>query len=69
MPEIKAIQVGDILKMKKKHPCGSSEMKVILLGSDIKIQCTGCGHVMMVPRVKLEKNIKAIISDKTENSI
>ncbi len=55
------ISVGDILQMKKKHPCGCAEMRVLRIGSDIRIQCAGCGHDVTVPRVKLEKNIKKVI--------
>ena len=55
------VQVGDILEMKKPHPCGSRRFLVLRSGMDFKIRCTGCGHEVMVPRVKAEKNIKKII--------
>ncbi len=51
---------GDTLVMKKKHPCGSFTFEVLRVGSDIRIKCTGCGHDMTIPRVKLEKNIKKV---------
>ena len=54
------IQVGDILKMKKKHPCGSSEWEVLRIGADFRLKCFGCGHMVMIPRVKAEKNVKEI---------
>ena len=54
------VQVGDILEMKKPHPCGSRRFLVLRSGMDFKIRCTGCGHEVMVPRVKAEKNIKKI---------
>ncbi len=54
------VRVGDILKMKKKHPCGSDSFSVLRVGMDFKIRCTGCGHEVMVPRSKVEKNIKRI---------
>lgn len=54
------IQVGDILKMKKKHPCGSSEWKVLRIGADFRLKCVGCGHQIMIPRVKAEKNVRGI---------
>ena len=54
------VRVGDILKMKKKHPCGSDSFSVLRVGMDFKIRCTGCGHEVMVPRAKVEKNIKRI---------
>lgn len=51
---------GDMLEMKKPHPCGSKEMRVLRTGSDIRVVCVGCGRDMTVPRVKLEKNIKKV---------
>ncbi len=54
------VRVGDILKMKKKHPCGSDSFEVFRVGIDFKIRCMGCGHEVMTPRVKIEKNIKRI---------
>lgn len=55
------IQVGDILKMKKKHPCGSSEWEVLRIGADFRLKCMGCEHMVMIPRTKAEKNIKEIL--------
>ena len=46
------IQVGDILKMKKQHPCGSLEWEVLRIGADFRLKCAGCGHQIMIPRVK-----------------
>ena len=54
------VQVGDILLMKKKHPCGADSFTVLRIGMDFKIRCTGCGHEVMAPRTKIEKNIKKI---------
>ncbi len=62
------ISVGDVLTLKKPHPCGSKEFKVLRTGADIRIQCMGCGHMVMVPRGKLEKNIKAVAPGNQENS-
>ena len=56
------IQVGDTLKMKKEHPCGSKEFEVLRIGVDFKIKCLGCDHIVTVPRNKIEKNIKAVVS-------
>ena len=55
------IQVGDILRMKKEHPCGSKEMLVLRIGADFKLKCTGCGREFMTPRSKCEKKIKSVI--------
>ena len=55
------INVGDILVMKKEHPCGSREWEVLRTGADIRIKCMGCGHQVMSPRKNVEKNIKSIL--------
>ena len=57
------VKVGDTLKMKKKHPCGADTFRVLRIGMDFKIKCTGCGHEIMSPRVKVEKNIKMILEN------
>lgn len=54
------IQVGDILKMKKQHPCGSSEWEVLRIGADFRLKCVGCGHQIMISRVKAEKNVRGV---------
>ncbi len=58
--EIPKIDVGDVLTMKKQHPCGGNTFRVLRVGSDIRIVCENCGHDVTVARVKLEKNIKKI---------
>lgn len=54
------IQIGDVLTVKKAHPCGSKEFKVLRVGADFKIKCLGCGHVVTVARSKIEKNIRSV---------
>ena len=54
------INVGDIVKLKKEHPCGSKEWEVLRAGMDFRLKCNGCWHQIMIPRVQLEKNIKEI---------
>lgn len=60
MPEILKIGTGDVLELKKKHPCGGKLFTVLRLGSDVRIVCKGCGRDLTLPRVKLEKAIKKI---------
>lgn len=55
------VRPGDMLIMKKKHPCGGSQMLVIRSGMDFKLKCTVCSREFMIPRKKIEKNIKNII--------
>ena len=57
------IHVNDILKMKKPHPCGSQEWLVTRVGMDFKLRCQGCGHEVMLPRNKVEKNIRKVFRD------
>jgi len=54
------IQVGDILTMKKKHPCGSFTWRTLRIGADFKLKCLGCGHEIMAPRSKIEKHVKTV---------
>lgn len=54
------IAVGDILVMKKAHPCGEKRWQVLRTGADFRLKCLGCGHEVMVSRIKAEKNIRQI---------
>ena len=55
-------EVGDIVKLKKPHPCGSQEWEILRVGADFRLKCMGCGHMVMLPRVKFEKNVKKVIT-------
>ncbi len=55
---MKELQVGNIIELKKKHPCGSYEWEILRTGADFKLKCRGCGHMIMVPRTLVEKNLK-----------
>ena len=61
------IHIGDKLKMKKAHPCGAFEWEVLRVGIDFRLKCTGCGHMIMIPRKQAEKNVKQIISPAAAN--
>lgn len=54
------IKVKDVLKLKKAHPCGSSEWEVLRVGADFRLKCKGCGHQIMIARRLVEKNVKEI---------
>lgn len=54
------VRVGDIIQTKKPHPCGAQSFLVLRVGMDFRIRCTGCGHEVMLPRAKIERNIKKI---------
>ena len=55
------IQIGDILIMKKPHPCGECRFTVGRVGMDFRIRCNGCGREVMVARAKVEKNIRRVM--------
>ncbi len=57
-------KIGDIIELKKPHPCGTKEFKIIRVGSEMRILCCGCGRDMNIDRIKLEKATKRIISSK-----
>ena len=57
------VRVGDILVMKKQHPCGENTFLVLRSGMDFRIRCTKCGREIMAPRAKIEKNIKKILRE------
>ena len=62
------IQPGDLLHLKKPHPCGCSDFLVMRVGSVVRIVCKGCGRDMNVDRIKLEKSIKSITAcDQEQN--
>ena len=54
------IQVGDIVKLKKQHPCGAKEWEVLRIGADFRLKCMGCGHQIMIARRVLEKSVREI---------
>ena len=54
------IQLKDILVMKKAHPCGEKRWQVLRTGADLRLRCMGCGHEVMIPRFKIEKNIRQV---------
>lgn len=57
----KVFYLGDVVEMRKQHPCGSKEWEIIRLGADIKLKCLGCGRLVMLDRSKFEKGVKKVI--------
>lgn len=53
-------EVGDVVRLKKPHPCGSYEWKILRVGMDFRLKCQGCGHMIMVPRKTVEKSTKQL---------
>jgi len=54
------IRAGDVLTLKKKHPCGSFTWQTLRIGADFKLRCLGCEHVIMSPRSKIEKRVMKV---------
>jgi hypothetical protein len=59
--EAKKYGLGDIVEMKKQHPCGTNEWKIIRMGADIRIKCEGCQHSVMIPRREFDKKMKKVL--------
>jgi hypothetical protein len=56
------IRLGDVVRLKKKHPCGSYQWQVVRLGADIGIKCLQCQRRVLLPRSTFERRIKAFVS-------
>ncbi len=56
----KEYKLGSIVIMKKQHPCGTNEWKIIRIGADIKIKCLKCGRSIMLPRIEFNKKLKKV---------
>ena len=61
MPVLKLV-LGDVVRTRKPHPCGSDSWEIVRLGADIGLRCVGCGRHVLMPRVKLERRIKAFLT-------
>ena len=59
--------VGDIIKMKKQHPCGSNEWEILRVGADFRLKCVGCGRQVMLARRLVEKNTRSFIKKALAN--
>lgn len=59
-------QLNDVVEMKKPHPCGANQWKVIRLGMDIRIKCEGCQHSVLIPRKEFTRKVKKILSKQGE---
>ena len=63
------IKIGDIVRLKKKHPCGSYYWQVVRLGADIGIKCLQCQHRVLLPRSVFERRLKAVISREETTTV
>jgi hypothetical protein len=56
-------ELGDIVRLKKKHPCGSFNWEILRTGMDFRLKCQGCGHLILIPRTKFEKMVKGKVDE------
>lgn len=59
-------EVGDIVKLKKAHPCGSKEWEILRVGADFRLKCMGCGHQVMMARPSVEKSTRGIVKKELQ---
>jgi len=63
------IKLGDVVRLKKKHPCGSYEWRVVRLGADIGIKCLKCQHRVLLERSVFERRVRAFISREDSRDV
>jgi hypothetical protein len=66
--ERKQFELGDVVQMKKQHPCGTNEMEIIRMGMDIRMKCVHCKHSILLPRAKFEKSLKKVLRSAPSGS-
>ncbi|SMC00037.1 hypothetical protein SAMN00808754_3229 [Thermanaeromonas toyohensis ToBE] len=55
------LHLGDIVELRKMHPCGSNRWEILRTGMDFRLKCLGCGRLILIPRSKLEKSLKKVV--------
>jgi hypothetical protein len=58
------LQTGDVVRLKKPHPCGSAEWEILRTGVDVRLKCRGCGRIILIARDKLRRSMRQIIPVK-----
>jgi len=66
MPVLVKYNIGDVVRMRKVHPCGGDQWEIMRTGVDFRVRCLKCGRVIMLPRPKFEKSVRSIITVKAE---
>jgi hypothetical protein len=62
------LEVGDVVRLRKKHPCGGFEWQIVRVGADIGLRCLTCKRRVLVPRSRIEKRIKTVLSSESRTS-
>lgn len=63
---VRNVQIDDVVRLRKPHPCGGSDWQVVRLGADIGLKCLGCQRRVLLPRAEFERRVKSFV--KTENT-
>lgn len=61
------LNIGDVVELRKQHPCGNKEWEITRVGADFRIKCLKCNHQVMISRPKLEKSIKKVVKSINTN--
>ena len=61
---VRRYELGWVVRLRKRHPCGGTDWEVVRLGADIGLKCMGCGRRMLMPRSTLDKRVRAVVSGK-----
>ena len=59
-------ELGDVIKMKKAHPCGTNQWEILRVGMDFRLKCCGCGHQVLLPRKQVEKSFRGKIAQNDQ---
>ncbi len=59
---------GDVVRLKRPHPCGTNAWEIMRLGMDVKLRCTGCGHIVRLERARLERRVREVLGQVGEGS-
>ena len=59
-------ELGDVIKMKKAHPCGTNQWEILRVGMDFRLKCCGCGHQVMLTRKQVEKSFRGKIAQNDQ---
>ena len=62
------LQIGDVVRLRKKHPCGGYEWQIVRIGADIGLRCLTCERRVLVPRSKIEKRIKTVVRNRADST-
>ena len=62
------LTAGDVVRLKKPHPCGGYDWEVLRVGADFRVRCIKCARMLMLPRAKFEKGVKTVVSRNTKNN-